>query len=155
MTTSPAPQTTTEPVRTGGRFSFADWQESPVSDGDRMPRIARASVVNSFSGGIRATATTCEYVILYAAETAGGFTGVQLFSGSVDGREGTFAVEERGSFDPDGSLRCRFAVVPGSGTGGLAGLHGSGEYTHHTGEESVAYTFTYEIDGAEPGEGGR
>lgn len=69
---------------------------------------------------------------------------MELLSGSVDGRKGTFVLEERGSFDAAGTV-CRFEVVPGSGTGDLAGLTGSGGFTFRYGDTSVEYTFTYGI----------
>ncbi|MFE9631154.1 DUF3224 domain-containing protein [Streptomyces sp. NPDC006463] len=130
------------PVETGGRFTFADWQEGPVGPAEATVRLARAEVANSFTGGVEADRTTCTYTIAYTGEKVGTYTGMELLSGSVDGRKGTFVLEERGSFDAAGTV-CRFEVVPGSGTGDLAGLTGSGGFTFPYGESSVEYTFTY------------
>ncbi|WP_329389252.1 DUF3224 domain-containing protein [Streptomyces sp. NBC_01351] len=133
----------TKPPQTAtGRFTFADWEEHPVGPADTTPRLARASVTNSFSGAIEAPGTSCSYTIAYTGETTGTYAGMELLSGSVEGRKGTFALEERGEFDASGT-RCRFEVVPGSGTGELTGLAGSGGFDHRHGEESVAYTFTF------------
>lgn len=132
------------PVETGGRFTFADWQEQPVGPAEATPRLAHAEVANSFTGGVEANRTTCAYTIAYTGENVGTYTGMELLSGSVDGRKGTFVLEERGSFDPAGTV-CRFEVVPGSGTGDLAGLTGSGGFTFRHGDSSVEYTFTYDI----------
>jgi len=75
------------------------------------------------------------------------FTGYELLAGRVDGREGTFAAEHRGSFGADDpTVHCTFEVVPGSGTGALTGLHGSGRFTAAPGEASVQYTFEYGLD---------
>ncbi|MFD9724579.1 DUF3224 domain-containing protein [Streptomyces sp. NPDC059072] len=136
------------PTQTGGRFTFADWEEQPVgADSAAAPRLARATVTNSFSGAIEAPGTSCSYTIAYTGETSGTYTGLELLSGTVDGRAGTFVLEERGDFDSSGT-RCRFEVVPGSGTGELKGLSGSGGFDHGHGEQSVAYTFTYAVDGS-------
>ncbi|MDT0310025.1 DUF3224 domain-containing protein [Streptomyces sp. DSM 44917] len=115
------------------------------------PRLARATVTNHFSGGIEAADTRCLYAIAYLSETTGAFTGLERVAGRLNGREGAFVLEERGSFEPDGSVRCSFEVVPGSGTGELAGLRGSGRFVHRQGEEKVAYTFAYswEAEGRE------
>ncbi|WP_345670179.1 DUF3224 domain-containing protein, partial [Streptomyces phyllanthi] len=42
--------------------------------------------------------------------------------------------------------RTAFEVVPGTGTGELTGLRGTGGFTYRHGESSVAYTFDYELD---------
>ncbi|WP_374701158.1 DUF3224 domain-containing protein [Streptomyces sp. TP-A0874] len=68
-----------------------------------------------------------------------------MFTGRLDGREGAFAVEERGSFDEESTVHCAFEVVAGSGTGELTGLRGTGRFTARHGETPVAYTFDYEL----------
>lgn len=135
----------TEEARTTGHFTYSDWKEEQAAPGDGRPGLARASVTNTFSGGIQAAGTVCEYTIVYVTETTGTFTGMQVLSGTVDGREGSFAVAERGSFGADGTLRCEFEVVPGSGTGDLGGLRGEGDFTTVKGEQSVPYRFAYAL----------
>ncbi|MEV5549454.1 DUF3224 domain-containing protein [Streptomyces sp. NPDC052309] len=132
-------------TRTTGHFSFADWKEHAVTGEDATPRLAHAAVTNTFSGGIEADGTTCEYSIVYVTDKTGTFTGMELLAGRVDGREGAFALEERGHFDEDGTVHCTFEVVAGSGTGELTGLRGSGAFTARHGETSVAYDFAYEL----------
>ncbi|MFI9235378.1 DUF3224 domain-containing protein [Streptomyces sp. NPDC053079] len=136
---------TPAPVQTTGHFTFANWEERSVSPGEASPRLAHASVTNAFSGGIEAADTTCEYTIVYVTEKTGTFTGMELLAGSLDGRKGTFVVEERGSFDDEGTVHCAFEVVPGSGTGELTGLRGTGSFTARHGEPSVPYTFGYDL----------
>ncbi|MEU8437507.1 DUF3224 domain-containing protein [Streptomyces sp. NPDC029216] len=131
--------------RTTGLFTFADWEERTISPDGVVPKLAHASVVNSFSGGIEAADTTCEYTIAYVTAKTGTFAGMELLAGRLDGRAGTFAVEERGSFAEDGSVHCTFEVVPGSGTGELTGLRGTGGYVARHGEPSVTYTFDYDL----------
>jgi hypothetical protein len=133
-------------TRTTGHFTFANWEERPAGPTDTLPRLAHASVTNTFTGGIEATDTTCEYSIAYVTEKTGTYAGMELLTGSLDGREGTFVVEERGHFDPDGTVHCTFEVVAGSGTGELSGLRGSGGFTARHGEASVPYSFEYELD---------
>lgn len=136
----------TPTTRTTGHFTFADWKEVPVSPEDTHPRLAHATVTNAFAGGIEAESTTCDYTVSYLTATTGSFAGMELLRGRLDGREGTFVVEERGRFDPDGTVHCSFEVVEGSGTGELAGLHGTGEFTYRHGETKVPYTFAYGLE---------
>ncbi|MER7486474.1 DUF3224 domain-containing protein [Streptomyces sp. NPDC126497] len=126
-----------------GHFTFADWREDPVTGEDGLPRLAHATVTNAFSGGIEAEATTCDYTITHLADGTGTFAGMELVAGRVDGRAGTFVLEERGRFGSDGTVHCAFEVVEGSGTGELTGLRGTGGFTHRHGETKVAYTFAY------------
>ncbi|MGK5498775.1 DUF3224 domain-containing protein [Streptomyces sp. URMC 125] len=135
------------PTHTTGSFAFADWQEKVVAESADGPKLAAAVVTNHFTGGIEATGTSCAYTIVYAAGRpgpAGGFTGHELVTGTVGGRRGSFVLAEHGTFDEDGTVRCTFEVVPGSATGELAGLRGTGGFTAVHGEPSVPYAFDYE-----------
>ncbi|MGW8781789.1 DUF3224 domain-containing protein [Streptomyces sp. NPDC055796] len=129
---------------TTGRFTFADWEEQPIGPADSTPRLARSTVVNAFAGGIEAGATRAGYTITYTGQATGSYTGLELLVGAVDGRKGAFVLEQRGTFDASGT-RCTFEVVPGSGSGGLTGLSGSGAFTYRHGDTSVAYEFTYAV----------
>ncbi|MEV5240060.1 DUF3224 domain-containing protein [Streptomyces cinnamoneus] len=134
-------------VQIDGHITPVKWEEPPPAEqGAPGPRLARASVINAFSGGIEAVETSCEYVIAYVTEKTGTFTGMEVLSGRLDGRAGTFVVEERGRFDDDGTVHCTFEVVPGSGTAALTGLRGTGTFTARHGEPSFPYTFTYDLD---------
>ncbi|MFB6518929.1 DUF3224 domain-containing protein [Streptomyces sp. NPDC056401] len=141
-TTTPTPTSTPTPTPTPNGFTFKDWEEHPVGPEGVFPRLARATVTNAFTGALTAPATTCAYTVAYTGDCAGTFTGMELVTGTVDGREGAFVLEERGTFDATGT-HCRFTVVPGSGTGGLTGLDGSGSFAHRYGDTSVEYAFDY------------
>ncbi|MFJ7157290.1 DUF3224 domain-containing protein [Streptomyces sp. NPDC101118] len=141
---------------TTGRFRYADWTEEPADSAGTadahgaagtVPRLAGATVTNTFSGGIEAAGTVCRYTIAYLGPAEGTFTGLELLSGSLDGRKGGFVLAESGTFDADGT-HCTFEVVPGSGTGELAGLRGTGHFFSPHSPESVAYAFDYELPGA-------
>ena len=133
------------PAQTTGQITYANWEEKTLSPSEANPKLAHASVANTFSGGIKAGRTTCEYTIVYITEKTGIFTGMELLVGRLDGREGTFVVEERGSFETDGTVRCTFEVVPGTGTEELTGLRGTGNFTYTPGEPSSPYTFSYDL----------
>lgn len=135
------------PTRTTGHFTCADWKERTLGPDGTSPKLAGASVTNAFAGGITADGTTCEYTIVYVTEKTGTYTGMERLAGSLDGHRGTFVLEERGFFDADGVVHCTFDVVPGSGSGALDGLRGTGGFTAEPGEPSVPYTFDYELGG--------
>ncbi|MGW1258900.1 DUF3224 domain-containing protein [Streptomyces sp. NPDC002513] len=133
------------PAHTTGHIAYADWEERPAGPAEATPRLARASVANTFTGGIQADRTTCENTIVYVTEKAGTFTGMELLTGRLDGREGSFVVEERGTFAADGTVHCTFEVVAGTATGALTGLAGTGAFTYTPGESPFPYTFDYDL----------
>ncbi|MCH0540087.1 DUF3224 domain-containing protein [Streptomyces sp. MUM 203J] len=132
------------PVEISGHIAYVNWEEKALGSTETYPRIAAATTVNTFSGGIEAAETACALTITYVAEKTGTFTGMEVLTGSLDGREGTFVVEQRGTFDADGSVHGTFEVVPGSATGALAGLLGTGSFTYR-GESPYPYRLGYEL----------
>ena len=147
MTTeTTATSETGEMIETSGQFTYADWEEERVGSAESYPRIGQARVTNHFSGGIEAPDTVCGYTIVYTSEATGSCTGMQLFTGRLDGREGSFVVEEHATFGTDGAVRCTFTVVPDTGTDELKGLTGQGSYLAPAGEKSFDYTLRYRLD---------
>ncbi|WP_049580962.1 DUF3224 domain-containing protein [Streptomyces sp. SBT349] len=134
-------------TRTTGTFTFADWKESAVAGDDGGPKIAHAVVTNAFTGAIEAKDTRCVYAICYAPDGSGtgSFSGYQRCEGTVGGRAGAFVLHEWGTFDEKSTVHCSFEVLPGSATGELAGLAGTGGYTAVPGEAAVAYTFDHTL----------
>ncbi|MFG2503611.1 DUF3224 domain-containing protein [Streptomyces sp. NPDC048441] len=137
--------TSTDTVTATGTFTFSHWDEKPVAGADGGARIAHAAVTNDFTGAIEATGTSCEYTLAYIDETTGAFVGYEFIDGTLDGRRGSFVLEQRGSFGADGTITCALTVQPGSGAGELTGLGGTGAFTARHGETTVPYTIAYAI----------
>ncbi|MFH8613085.1 DUF3224 domain-containing protein [Streptomyces sp. NPDC018029] len=130
-----------------GTFTFAGWDERPVAGADGGARIAHAAVSNDYTGAVEATGTSCEYTIAYTSETVGTFVGYEFVDGTLAGRSGSFVIEQRGSFGADGTIECSFTVLPGSGTGDLAGLTGAGSFTARSGQATTPYSLAYAVAG--------
>ena len=128
-----------------GTFTFANWDEATVGEAGDGPKLARATVTNSFSGTLEAERTTCEYAITYLTGKTGVCTGYELVTGTLGGRTGSFVFVQHGTFGEDGKVHCSLEVVPGSGTGELAGLTGKGGYVAVPGEQAIPYDFEYEL----------
>jgi hypothetical protein len=126
-------------------FAMKNWEENIVSGVDGGPRVAYAHATMAYSGLIEGE-SVCDLLLYYAGEgyDGGGTTSpsFERFAGTVDGREGTFIVRHEYGFDAKG-IQSTFTVVPGSGTGGLTGIDGSGTVGGALGEEKMAYTFEY------------
>ncbi|MFD6436221.1 DUF3224 domain-containing protein [Streptomyces venezuelae] len=131
--------------QTSGTFTFAHWDEKPVAGADGGARIAHAAVTNDYAGAIEAAGASCEYTIAYTNETIGTFVGYEFVDGTLDGRKGSFVLEQRGSFGADGVIECTFSVLSGSATGELAGLTGTGTFTARAGQPATPYSLVYAL----------
>lgn len=86
--------------------------------------IGRFELSKTFHGGIEGTGVG---VMLSAGDPQSGEAGyvaIEVVRGRVGGREGTFALQQFGSMH-GGSQTLHYEVVPGSGTGQLAGMTGT------------------------------
>lgn len=121
------------------------WDEAIVDGPEDGPRFAHAHVTFEYSGIVQGT-SVCDFLLYYAGEgyegegqTAPGF---ERITGSVDGRKGSFVLRHEVGYGKDG-VQGTFTVVPGSGTGELTGLRGSG--TSGGASETMDYTFDYTL----------
>lgn len=117
------------------RFQVSSWDEKVVTDIDGegttygetyYPRrgISRADVGYSYTGDLEGTSR-----MVYLLGYRGGddlVLGLERFTGSVDGHEGSCVFQHTASHDSS-SVRGHLRVVPGMGTGGLEGLRGEAE----------------------------
>jgi len=69
------------------------------------------------------------------------FSGFERIAGTLDGKAGSFIVHHVGTFA--GEPSSAWTVVPGSGTGALAGIAGKGNYAAKDGVMEML--LTYEI----------
>lgn len=126
-------------------FSMKAWDEQIVSGSDGGPRYAHARATFDYRGLIEGT-STCDYLLYYdGTEQNGGqrAPGFERIEGSVAGREGSFVIRHDVAYGPDG-IADSFTVVPGSGTGELAGIAGTG--TAAGSQQTVPYTFDYSFE---------
>jgi hypothetical protein len=117
------------------RFDVASWTEKAYVDIDGegttmgetyYPRrgLTQAQVSYTYRGAIEGS-STLTYLIAYKPDGAP-VLGMEQFTGSIDGQEGTCVFLHTGQQDT-GSVSARLEVVPGMGTGGLEGLRGEAE----------------------------
>lgn len=124
-----------------GGFEIDQWDEKPagITVG---PKVTRASVTQTFTGDIKGSGTT-EYVMVYRADKTADYSGVQVISGTLGIRKGSFALLVRGAYDGKEAVT-KWEVVPGTGKGGLKGMTGKGEYSAPMGSTGK-YKLTYEL----------
>jgi hypothetical protein len=108
--------------------------------------LGRMSIDKRFSGDLEATS---QGIMLSAGAPhlgAAGYVAMEIVSGSLRGRNGTFALQHSGTIAA-GVPQLKVIVAPGSATGDLAGL--AGELTIRIADGKHAYELDYTLgDGA-------
>ena len=123
-------------------FAVGSWNEETYKELDGEAKLTRASVTGSLTGDITGASET-EWLMVYRQDGTARYGGLQRVDGSLGGKNGSFIVESNGAFD-GGEAKGTWSVIPGSGTGDLAGLKGEGTFNAPLGEKatiSIDYTF--------------
>jgi hypothetical protein len=128
--------------RATAMFAIKSWDEKPYNEAAGQPKLTRASVTKTFTGDLEGE-SQLEYLMLYRADGTASFVGLERVLGRLGGRSGSFVLQRTGIFD--GSLAQEsYSVVPGSGTGELAGLRGEGSSAAGHAKENPM-TLEYEL----------
>jgi hypothetical protein len=131
--------TSTSTTTSTGTSTMTSWDESPAYGDDApLPRLARAEAGFTWSGDLAGT-STCRYAFAYAADGTCAILGFEHLEAEAPGGEpGTLVLRHEGTFAADG-LAVTTTVVDGSGTGGLAGVAGTGTVTAPTGSQECSW----------------
>lgn len=95
-----------------------------------------------FHGDLEATA---KGQMLTATKGSAGYVAIELVTGSLNGRKGTFHLQHSGTMNR-GQQQLNITVVPDSGTGELTGLSGSMKIRIEAGGKHF-YDFDYRLSG--------
>lgn len=101
------------------------------------PEIGQVTISKIFTGDLEGTSTTT--MIGTRGADGAGYVAMERFTGSIAGRKGS-VVFQHGGTDDHGTPTSFGDVVPGSGSGELAGLTGQLRYRHD--ESGAAVTLT-------------
>jgi hypothetical protein len=125
---------------TGG-FELASWDEQTTQELEGERKLTRADVTQTFTGDLEGEGSVT-WLMCYAEDGTAHFVGMQLVRGVIDGRKGSVVLETIGDFD--GTVASgTWTVVPGSATGDLAGMTGTGRFEAPHGPNA---TYTLEVD---------
>lgn len=123
-------------------FGFNSWDETPYVEVDGEIKLARASITNTIAGDIEGESNLC-YLMAYLPDGSASFVGHEHVTGRIGDRSGTFVLKHEGLF-VNGQARGSLQVIPGSASGELVGLTGSGTYVA-TEVQPTPFTLMYEI----------
>lgn len=123
------------------------WDEKRITEAGPVHAIASATFTTTYEGDLEGE-STCGLLISYTGgdpsdphSLIGPYTGYEQVTGTLAGRSGTFVLAASGDHS-GGVARTDVGVVPGSGTGELAGVRGAGHYA----ADAMQYTLELDYD---------
>ncbi len=138
-------------MRTSGTFSVATFEPTDVTGEPKIETalpIGLARMEKVYDGDVSGRSATLFTAAFDQATGRGTYIAMEAFEGSVDGRPGTFAYVHSATTSGADRSHEFFLVVPGSGTGELAGISGDGSMAvDEDGTHRV--TLDYELEPAE------
>lgn len=95
-------------------------------DQTASPELLQVRISEKFTGDIDGESTV-EALQVMRPDKSASLVSLQRFTGTLGGRAGTFVLQGSETVE-HGKIRAKWFVVPGSGTGDLAGLRGEGGF---------------------------
>lgn len=125
-------------------FDVKSWDDEPYDESEGLPKLVRSHVVQSYQGDIEGEGRV-EYLMMHRDDGTASYVGLERVAGRIGDRSGSFVLHQTGTYDSDGA-KTTFSVVPGSGTGDLAGLRGKGGYIASEGRHVLSVTLDYDFE---------
>jgi hypothetical protein len=134
-------------IRAVAAFDVTGWEQAPYEEGTAGPVLSRVIVRKKFRGDLTGESTA--KLLMCQADPSdlgagAGYVASERVVGRLGGREGTFVLQHWGVSGGD-SPRTAGHVVPGSGTGDLAGLTGDVEFSVDA-EGAHSLTLNYSLE---------
>jgi hypothetical protein len=131
---------TTTATTAHARIIVAKYEPAAYDEAMEGPVLTRIHVEESFEGDIAGDGVV-EFLQAGQPDGTASFVGIERVIGSVGGRSGSFLLQDAGTVT-DGVVSGDWFVVPGSATGGLVGLRGTGGFRANLGSDA-AVTLDY------------
>ena len=120
-------------MKTQGEFTIGKWEEENLTSFPSVMPVAKASIVYEVTGAINGKLTV-EYLLHYSCQdkekphnSKASYTGYMYFAGTVNGKSGSFVVEDKGNYTEAGPVSV-LSIKPDTGTDELRGILGAGCY---------------------------
>jgi hypothetical protein len=123
-------------------FEVTGWEPEPLALGEPGPvTFGRVTLRKAFSGPLTGTSVV-SMTSAAVGETPAGYVAVELVTGTLEGRTGTFVLQHTGVVD-GAHGEAGGVVLPGTATGELAGLRGAVTITHE--DSGAVLVLDYEL----------
>ncbi|MFD7732349.1 DUF3224 domain-containing protein [Kitasatospora phosalacinea] len=115
-------------MRASGTFTVAEFTPAPVPESDirTATGVGFATMRKEFRGEVAGRSSTLFTAAFDQATGVGTYVAMESFTGALGGAEGSFNFAHAATTLGVGRNDEYFTVVPGSGTGALAGITGTG-----------------------------
>jgi hypothetical protein len=113
-------------MRATAHFDVTRWDATVTDTPDEGPALSRVAIHKAFQGDL--TGESVGEGLFCGMERpadGAGYVVSERFAGRLGDRQGTFVIQHGGLAGPAMEPQSFGSVVPGSGTGGLAGLSGT------------------------------
>ena len=108
--------------------------ESPFLEQDGL-KLNRNVVRKEFSGGMVGASEAQMIAAFTGTPGSAGYVAIEHFTGSVDGKSGSFVLQHSGVMNK-GDAQLTVTIVPDSGAGELTGISGTLEIDNDEGQHS-------------------
>jgi hypothetical protein len=123
-----------------GTFDVKISPQAP-EDGVGDPSVGRMAIEKQFQGDMQGQGRGQMLAVGTAVDGSAGYVAMERVQASVHGRQGSFALQHNGTMHR-GTPRLSIAIVPDSGTEGLAGIAGELSITIAQGVHSYDLEYT-------------
>jgi hypothetical protein len=124
-------------------FDISSWEEETYDEAPGA-RLFLIRVGKTFTGEVTGTSTTTlAAAISEASDADAGYGGVERLHVEVAGRGGGTLVLRHAAISSADGASMEVVVVPGTGTGGLAGARGTAHIDRH---DDGSHTFTLTLE---------
>lgn len=125
-----------------GNFDVKVVPQTPDNEPAKASGLMRLSLDKQFHGALDGASRGEMLATRDATQKNGAYVALESFSGTLDGRAGGFALVHRALMRDGESQEWTVAVVPGSGSGTLAGIEGAMRITIVDGRHEYDFDYT-------------
>lgn len=122
-------------------FSVIKWDESTYEERPDSKKLNLATVLYTYTGDMVGESRG-DSLLVYPTERTSNYVGLERITATLGGKSGSFVLLGTGYFDGQ-TARSDLVIVPGSGTGELRGLKGTGQMVA---AEGTTGTLTLDYD---------
>ena len=134
---------TTAKTHATGRIDVKTYEPQPYEEVADGPNLVEIHVTETFSGDIEGEGVV-RFLQAVRTDESASFVGIERVTGSIDGRRGSFLLQDAGTLEGQ-TVKGDWFVIPGSGTGELTGLRGEGGFTAQLGQHaSITLDYWFE-----------
>jgi hypothetical protein len=122
-----------------GRIDVKSYEPQAYDDAGEGPNLVEVHVTETFSGDVEDEGVV-RFLQAIRDDGSASFVGIERITGSVGARQGTFLLQDTGTLEGN-LVTGTWFVIPGSGTGELAGLRGEGGFEADRGQHASIWRF--------------